>query len=80
LFTSDYILVECWFLIQSRLGRKAALKFWDGLRTGIVKIVKVEPQDLERAREIVARNVRSSTRGIRPRRYEINIRMFIYYE
>ncbi|MBC7098762.1 PIN domain-containing protein [Candidatus Bipolaricaulota bacterium] len=55
LFTSDYVLVECWFLIGSRLGREAALKFWDGLSTGIVEMIKVEPSDLAQAREILRR-------------------------
>ena len=27
LYTSDYILVECWFLTQNRLGRRAAREF-----------------------------------------------------
>jgi predicted nucleic acid-binding protein len=55
LFTSDYILVECWFLVRSRLGRKAALEFWDGLSAGIVKMIEVEPPDLGQAREIIRR-------------------------
>ena len=54
-FTSDYILVECWFLVRSHLGRKAALEFWDGLSTGIVTMIKVELQDLEQARAIIKR-------------------------
>ena len=55
LFTSDYILIECWFLIGGRLGRKAALEFWDGLSTGIIKMLKVELSDLAQAREIIKR-------------------------
>jgi predicted nucleic acid-binding protein len=53
--TTDYILVECWFLIGSRLGRRAAMEFWDGLRSGIIEIIKVESQDLEGARRIIER-------------------------
>ena len=53
LYTSDYILVECWFLTQNRLGRRAALEFWDGLSTGIATMIKVELQDLGQAREII---------------------------
>lgn len=53
LVTTDYILVECWFLIGSRLGRRAAIEFWDGLRSGIVEMLKVEPQDLEKAYQVI---------------------------
>lgn len=54
LFTTDHVLVECWFLIASRLGRDKALAFWDGLRTGIVSIVPVQSSDLETAHKILA--------------------------
>ena len=54
LVTTDYVLVECWFLISRYLGREAAIKFWDALNTGIVDLVKVEPHDLRRAREIIS--------------------------
>lgn len=55
LVTTDHILVECWFLIGSRLGRRAAIEFWDGLRSGIVEMITAGAQDLERAREIIER-------------------------
>lgn len=55
LVTTDYILVECWFLIGSRLGRRAAIEFWDGLRSGIAEVLKVEPQDLEKAYQVIQR-------------------------
>ncbi|MCX6100684.1 MAG: PIN domain-containing protein [Candidatus Bipolaricaulota bacterium] len=55
LSTSDHVLVECWFLLGSRLGRDAAIRFWDALRAGIVAVVDVTHDDLERAREILAR-------------------------
>ena len=55
LVTTDHVLVECWFLIESRLGRKAAIEFWDALRAGIVRIAEVTGRDLERARETVTR-------------------------
>ncbi len=55
LFASDYVLVECWFLARSRLGRKAALQLWDGLTSGIVQLIKVELQDLSQARELLER-------------------------
>ncbi len=54
LFTTDHVLVECWFLIASRLGRDRALAFWDGLRSGIVSLVPVQSGDLEAARRILA--------------------------
>ena len=53
LVTTDYILVECWFLMSGRLGRRAAVEFWEGLRLGIVELIKVEPQDLEKAYQII---------------------------
>jgi len=55
LVTTDYVLVECWFLIGSHLGRKEAIDFWDGLCSGIVNMVHVEAQDLNQAREIIER-------------------------
>jgi predicted nucleic acid-binding protein len=55
LSTSDHVLVECWFLLGSRLDRDAAIRFWDALRTGIVTVLDVRHDDLERAREILGR-------------------------
>jgi predicted nucleic acid-binding protein len=55
LLATDHILIECWFLIGSRLGRRAALRFWDGLRSGIVTMTEVTLHDLDRAREILER-------------------------
>ena len=55
LSTSDHILVECWFLLGSRLGRDAAIRFWDALRAGIVAVLDVRHDDLERAREVLVR-------------------------
>jgi len=55
LVTTDYILLECWFLIGNRLGRRVAIEFWDGLRSGIVEMIKGESQDLNQAREIIKR-------------------------
>ncbi len=53
LATTDHVLIECWFLIGSRLGRDAAIRFWDGLRSGIVDMLTVTSADLDRAREII---------------------------
>ena len=55
LVTTDYVLLECWFLIGSHLGREKAIRFWDGLRSGIVDMVNVDVQDLNQAREIIDR-------------------------
>jgi predicted nucleic acid-binding protein len=49
LLTSDHVLVESWLLIQSRMHRDAADRFWEGLRGGIARIEKVGPADLETA-------------------------------
>lgn len=54
LFTTDYILLECWSLIAHHLGRNAALKFWDFLLSGAIELVMVERKDLDRARRIIA--------------------------
>lgn len=53
LVTTDHVLVECWFLIGSRLGRDAAIEFWDALRSGIVRVVEVTASDLDRAHAII---------------------------
>jgi predicted nucleic acid-binding protein len=49
LLTSDHVLVESWFLVQSRIHRDAAERFWEGLRQGIARIEHVRPSDLEAA-------------------------------
>ncbi len=53
LITTDHVLVECWILLRSRLGRDKALVFWDGLRSGIASLVSVQSGDLEAARKIM---------------------------
>jgi len=55
LVTTDYVLLECWFLIGNHLGREKAISFWDGLRSGIVDMISVTTQDLNKARRIVDR-------------------------
>lgn len=52
LVTSDHVLVECWFLIRHRLGRDAAERFWDALRSGAGEIEPVLAADLDVAWEI----------------------------
>lgn len=47
LLTTDHVLVESWVLMSRRLGRSAAERFWDGLRSGIATIEPVGVADLE---------------------------------
>jgi len=49
LVTTDHVLVETWILFRHRLSRKAAERFWDGLRSGAASIESVTTADLERA-------------------------------
>lgn len=53
LFTTDLVLAECWTLIGAHLGRSAALRFWETLRTTRIPLVTIEPVDLEAAWRIV---------------------------
>ncbi len=55
LLTTDHVVVETWFLIRARLGRDAALQFWDAMGSGVVSVVGVSSADFVRARQI-ARN------------------------
>ena|SRR5215469_15120131 len=52
LVTTDHILVETWTLLHHKLHRKAAERFWDGLRSGIAFIEAVGLADLEAAWDI----------------------------
>jgi len=47
LVTTDHVLVESWLLVRHRLGRTAALRFWEGLRGGAATIEVVGIADLE---------------------------------
>lgn len=49
LITTDHVLVETWLLFRHRLNRRAAERFWDGLRSGVAAIESVTTADLERA-------------------------------
>jgi predicted nucleic acid-binding protein len=49
LVTSDHVLIETWTLIRHRIGRRAAERFWQGLREGVATIETVGPADLEAA-------------------------------
>jgi uncharacterized protein len=50
--TSDHVIVETWYLLRSRLGRAAAMAFWDGLDRGVVTILGITAEDFQRGREI----------------------------
>ncbi len=49
-FTSDYVIVETWLLIRNKLGRAAAM------RHGVVGVLHVIPDDVERAWRICERS------------------------
>ena len=49
LVTTDHILIESWTLLRYRIGRSAAERFWDGLRSGVVQIETVLLIDLDSA-------------------------------
>jgi predicted nucleic acid-binding protein len=50
--TSDHVVVETWYLIRSRLGRNAAMRFWDGFDGGVITVVGATAEDFRRGREI----------------------------
>ena len=52
LVTSDYVFVESWCLIRARLGRPAALKYWDAMQSDVVRTYGVTSHDVASARAI----------------------------
>lgn len=54
LVTSDYVFVETWCLIRARLGRDAAMKYWDAMESGVVTTHGVTSEDLAKARTIAS--------------------------
>jgi uncharacterized protein len=50
--TSDHVAVESWLLICSRLGRRAAMGFWDGISIDVFSVLGVTAQDFRRGREM----------------------------
>jgi uncharacterized protein len=52
LVTSDHVLIETWTLLHQKLDRKAAERFWEGLRSGVAAIETVTLADLEIAWDI----------------------------
>jgi predicted nucleic acid-binding protein len=54
LVTSDYVFVESWCLIRARLGRAAAVQYWDAMQSGVVRTYGVTTKDLANARSIAS--------------------------
>ncbi len=52
LLTTDHVLIETWTLIRHRIGRRAAERFWQGLREGVAIVETVGAADLETAWQI----------------------------
>jgi predicted nucleic acid-binding protein len=52
LVTTDHVVVESWLLLRARLGRRAAMHWWDALARGAVTVVGVTSQDFARARDL----------------------------
>jgi predicted nucleic acid-binding protein len=52
LVISDHVLIETWTLLHHKIHRKAAERFWDGLRNGVAAIEVIIAADLEVAWEI----------------------------
>jgi predicted nucleic acid-binding protein len=52
LATSDHVFVESWCLIRARLGRGAAMRYWDAMETGIVQVLGVCSEDVVHGRDI----------------------------
>lgn len=52
LITTDHVLVETWSLLRNRISRRAAERFWQGLRDGVSTIEPVGAADLEAAWQI----------------------------
>ena len=50
--TSDHVIVETWCLLRSRLGRAAAMAFWDGVGRGVVAVMGINAEDFQRGHEI----------------------------
>lgn len=49
LVTTAHVLIETWSLLHHQLHRKAADRFWEGLRSGIATVEPVGSADLEAA-------------------------------
>ncbi len=51
--TTDAILAETWALVNARVGRPAAMTFWERLRKARIEVVPLWPEDLDRAWHII---------------------------
>jgi predicted nucleic acid-binding protein len=51
--TTDLIAAETWTLLNSHLGRPAAVTFWETLRETKIPILAAQPSDLEAAWRII---------------------------
>ncbi|HZY41863.1 MAG TPA: PIN domain-containing protein [Anaerolineae bacterium] len=54
-FTGDYVIIETWLLIRNKLSRPTAMTFWQSIRAGVVGVLHVMPDDVERAWRICER-------------------------
>jgi predicted nucleic acid-binding protein len=52
LVTTDHVVIETWLLLRARLTRAEALRFWDAMATGAVRVLGVSGPDFARARRI----------------------------
>ncbi|MGH9344618.1 MAG: type II toxin-antitoxin system VapC family toxin [Terriglobia bacterium] len=52
LVTTDHVLLETWLLLRNRISRRAAERFWAGLRSGVAVVEPVGAADLEAAWQI----------------------------
>ena len=53
--TTDHVLVETWLLLNSRVHRRAAENFWNGMRDGVAEVINVTPVDIDTAWAITGR-------------------------
>jgi predicted nucleic acid-binding protein len=49
LVTTDHVLIETWTLLNARVHRQAAERFWMGVRRGAAQLERVLAADLETA-------------------------------
>lgn len=54
LVTTDHVVLESWMLLDGRLGRDAAQRFWGAIRDGAVEAITVGAADLDRAWRVAA--------------------------
>ena len=47
--TTDHVLVETWLLLNSRLGRQPAERFWEAIRQGAAEVEYATSADFEAA-------------------------------